>query len=132
MPCNGFALLTRKAEHTSGALCRDMSVHKGMHAHDALDAGKPMQIAAEQFTAPVIAEKVMQQRCTDNRSGFVPGQTHPAGDHISRFRYGNRVVVYRIFGTVMLKQTQLLKTRVLQNVSHKLLDLAVQWTHPFR
>lgn len=132
MPCDGFALLARKAEHASGALCRDMSMHKGMHAHDALDAGKPVQIAAEQIAAPVIAKKVMQQRCTDNRSGFVPGQTHPAGDCISDFRYGNRVVVYRIFGAVMLKQTQLLKTRVLQNMSHKLLDLAVQWTHPFR
>lgn len=132
MPCDGFALLARKAEHAFGAFCRDMSMHKGVHTHNALDAGKPVQVAAEQITAPVIAEKVMQQRCTDNRSGFVPGQTHPAGDRISRFRYGNRVVIHRIIGAVMLKQTQLLKTRVLQNMSHKLLNLAVQWTHPFR
>ena len=46
--------------------------------------------------------------------------------------YGNRVVVYRIFGAVMLERAQLLKAWMLQNMPHELLNLAVQWTHSFR
>lgn len=132
MPRDGFALFVRKTEYAFGALCCNVPMHKRMHAHDALHTGIPVQIAAEYISAPVIAEKVMQQRCTDHRSGFVPGQTHPAGDGISRLRYGNRVVINRIVGAVMLERAQLLKAWMLQNVPHELLDLAVQWTHPFR
>lgn len=132
MPRDGFALFVGKAKHASGTLCRDMSMNKGVHAHNTLHTGIPVQIAAEQISAPVIAKEVMQQRCTDDRSGFVPGQTHPAGDGVSRLRYGNRMVIDRIFGSVMLKQTQLLKAWMLQNMPHELLELAVQWTHPFR
>ena len=38
------------------------------------------QIPAQLLAVPVIAEKVMQQRGTDNRGRFALRQTHQAGD----------------------------------------------------
>ena len=132
MPRDSLALALGQAKYLPCASGCNMSMHKSVHPHHTLDAGIPAQVAAEAFVMPIVAEEIVQQCGAKYRSGFVPGQTHPAGDGISRLRYGNRMVINRIVGAVMLERAQLLKAWMLQNVPHELLDLAVQWTHPFR
>ena len=131
MPRDGLALALGQAEHLFRAAGRDMAVHESVHPHHAPHAGIAVQIAAEAFAAPIVAEEIVQQRCAYHRSGLVPGQTHPAGDGIGRFRHGDGMVIDRIAFAMVLKGAQLLETGMLQNIPGKLLDLAVHWTHPF-
>ena len=108
-----------------------MAVNKSVHPHHASNAGILAQIAPESLIAPIVAEEIVQQRGAYHRSGLVPGQTHPAGDGIGRFRHGNRMVIDRVAFAVVLEIAQLLKAGMIQDIPGKLLDLAVQWTHPF-
>ena len=129
MAGNRFALSRAQTESARGTASGDVPMDKGMHPHDALPAGIAAEKAPEAVAVPIVAEKVMQQRCTDHRSGFVPGQTHPAGDGISRPCHSNRMVVDRIIRAVVLEAAQLLELGVVQDIPGKLLDFTVHWTH---
>ena len=131
VPRDGLALALGQAERLLRTAGRDVAVYESVHPHHALDAGIPAQIAPKTIVAPIVAKEIVQQCCAYDRSGLVPRQTHPAGDGIGRLRHGNRLVIDRISLAMVLKAAQLLKAGMLQNIPGKLLDLAVQWTHPF-
>ena len=67
VPCNGFALPLGQTEGMLGAVGCDVAVNEPVHVGNAMHAGKMAQITTKALAVPVIAEKVMQQRGTDNR-----------------------------------------------------------------
>lgn len=121
-PCDGFALPLGQTEGMLGAVGCDVAVNEPVHVCNAVHAGKMAQITAEALAVPVIAEKVMQQRGTDNRGRFALRQTHQAGDLTGCFCYRNGMVIHRVVQSVVTERAKLLKTRMCKDISRVLLN----------